>query len=896
MPKKRSSKGRLEEMLDSRRRAEQGNGSRGSHYRGGREDDGTRTGFQNNGRDGNMFVMEEQPFSSSRTHDNPFTSTTAGASSRSRGSNRNSGSRPRRHSLTAQLNASIDLGTGRRTSKVSVNGADGLGPGDDDEDDDEMILLAEEPEHDPVLHRHRSFSPGILGRLGIGRDARPDFRYDDYSTIDWARDTALELKRKKESVRFQGYISQAWDAASGWVLMGAIGVLCGVFAGFIDIGAEWLSDIKEGVCPRAFWLSRKHCCWAEELAEQRDTCELWKSWGEMAGYSIEDDARLAGASFAVRYFAYMGWAALLAGICALLVVRISPYAAGSGIPEVKTILSGFIIRGYFSLWTLAVKALGMVAAVAAGLSLGKEGPLVHVACCCGNALSYLFAKYRLNEAKRREVLSGASAAGVSVAFGAPVGGVLFSLEEVSYYFPHKTMWRSFFAAMVGAVVLSNLNPFLSGHLVKFYVEFDYPWHWFELIPFIIIGVFGGLYGAFFNRFNLNWCSFRNQSALRKYGITEVVCVALVTALLSFPNRFTRSSAADTIAALFSECAPGSVDPLCDDDRSIIMGDLLLACAFKALITIFTFGIKAPAGLFIPTMFVGATFGRVIGMVVEDIVASHESVSMIANACPNPDTCITPGLYAMVGAAATLGGVTRMTVSLVVIMFELTGGLTYILPLMLAVMISKWVGDAFNRDGIYDRHIRLKGFPFLDTKEEFSFATRAVDVMQPPVSADEPPVVLPCDGLTVAGLEDIIRNHTFTGFPIVNNRRDMLPRGYLIRSDALDALAEYKHDPDCDMSAPVQFFEDDAEETSFSRAVGDAMPSEQALDVTAAVHRDVFQVSHTMVMPTVIELFRRMGIRQAIVMREGRLVGILTKKDVIKHMHVMTARHANVQYH
>lgn len=93
-------------------------------------------------------------------------------------------------------------------------------------------------------------------------------------------------------------------------------------------------------------------------------------------------------------------------------------------------------------------------AVAAGLSLGKEGPMVHIAICLGkfstcyacciwlieislfllstgNIFSYLFPKYGRNEAKKREILSAAAAAGVSVAFGAPIGGVLFSLEEVS---------------------------------------------------------------------------------------------------------------------------------------------------------------------------------------------------------------------------------------------------------------------------------------------------------------------------------------------------------------------------------------------------------------------------------------------------------------------------------
>lgn len=119
-------------------------------------------------------------------------------------------------------------------------------------------------------------------------------------------------------------------------------------------------------------------------------------------------------------------------LSALFVITLAPYATGSGIPEVKTILSGYVIHGYLGKITLIVKTMGMILAVGAGLSLGKEGPLVHVACCCGNIFSNLFPKYKGNEAKKREILSAAAAAGVSVAFGAPVGGVLFSLEEVNY--------------------------------------------------------------------------------------------------------------------------------------------------------------------------------------------------------------------------------------------------------------------------------------------------------------------------------------------------------------------------------------------------------------------------------------------------------------------------------
>ncbi|VEL10709.1 unnamed protein product [Protopolystoma xenopodis] len=215
-------------------------------------------------------------------------------------------------------------------------------------------------------------------------------------------------------------------------------------------------------------------------------------------------------AYFVGYLAYVFWAFLFSGLCVLLVKMFAPYACGSGIPEIKTILSGFIIRGYLGKWTLLIKSVGMVLGVAAGLSLGKEGPMVHMAACCGNILAYLFPKYGRNEAKKREtnhfltsdfiicldaltfeqILSASAAAGVAVAFGAPIGGVLFSLEEASYYFPMKTMFRSFFCAMVSANILRMMNPFGVDHLVMFYVDYKAQWHVAELTLFAFLGLLG----------------------------------------------------------------------------------------------------------------------------------------------------------------------------------------------------------------------------------------------------------------------------------------------------------------------------------------------------------------------------------------------------------------------
>ena len=77
--------------------------------------------------------------------------------------------------------------------------------------------------------------------------------------------------------------------------------------------------------------------------------------------------------------------------------------------------------------------------------------------------------------------------------------------QVSYYFPLKTLWRSFFAALVAAFTLRSINPFGNSRLVLFYVEFHTPWHMVELVPFILLGIFGGLWGALFIRANIAWC-------------------------------------------------------------------------------------------------------------------------------------------------------------------------------------------------------------------------------------------------------------------------------------------------------------------------------------------------------------------------------------------------------
>lgn len=204
-------------------------------------------------------------------------------------------------------------------------------------------------------------------------------------------------------------------------------------------------------------------------------CPQWVRWND-AFSNTNSNSSGGGDSYTTigyifDYFMYVLISVSFAFLASWLVVVYSAKGrvVGSGIPEVKTILGGFIIRKFLGVRTLFIKSMTLVLAVASGLNLGKEGPLVHISCSWSHILSRRFDKYKLNEVKRRELLSAAAAAGVSVAFGAPLGGVLFSLESVSSYFPPKTMWRSFWCAIAATLVIRYIDPFNTGQLVQFSV-------------------------------------------------------------------------------------------------------------------------------------------------------------------------------------------------------------------------------------------------------------------------------------------------------------------------------------------------------------------------------------------------------------------------------------------
>ncbi|KAH5283653.1 chloride channel protein [Parastagonospora nodorum] len=693
-------------------------------------------------------------------------------------------------------------------------------------------------------------------------------RYEDFTTIDWVQDAAREQLRRKarrnrralgsrdtgKRNRVRRIVAEAYDAGQAWIVVTLVGAAIGLNAAILNIVTEWLSDIKLGHCTTAFYLNESFCCWGSEAG-----CAEWKTWG--------------GDFWPVSYVLYIGFAALFSFTAARLVKSFAPYAAGSGISEMKCIIAGFVMKGFLGATTLGIKSIGLPLAIASGLSVGKEGPSVHYAVCTGNVISRFFDKYRRNAAKTREILSASAAAGVGVAFGSPIGGVLFSLEEMSNYFPLKTLWRSYFCALVATAVLAAMNPFRTGQLVMFQVKYDQGWHFFEILFYLIIGIFGGLYGAFVMKWNLKMQVFRKKY-LAAYPITEAVTLAVITAIICYPNMFLRIDMTESMEILFQECKTGhDYDKLCDrDQRWHMIGSLAIATVIRTLLVIISFGCKVPAGIFVPSMAVGAAFGRMVGIFVQHI---HESFpgSAFFNACSPDGPCITPGTYAFLGAAASLSGIMHISISVVVIMFEITGALTYILPTMIVVGVTKFISERFGHGGIADRMIYLNGYPFLDSKEDHTFGVPVSQCMSTHV------ISLASSGLTLKHLDRILAaDQSYQGYPIVDDEKMLL--GYIGRTELRYAVEKAREEgvgggTKCCFTSPSSSLSSSTSELDFSRYI-DPTP---------------LTVHPRLPLETVMELFKKMGPRVILIEYRGRLTGLVTIKDCLKYQFKVEAGHA-----
>ncbi|XP_047727137.1 chloride channel protein ClC-Ka isoform X2 [Prionailurus viverrinus] len=450
--------------------------------------------------------------------------------------------------------------------------------------------------------------------------------------------------------------------------------------------------------------------------------------------------REIGDSHLLRYLSWTVYPVALVSFSSGFSQSITPFSGGSGIPELKTILSGVVLEDYLDIKNFGAKVVGLTCTLATGstLFLGKVGPFVHLSVMIAAYLGRVHTKAigePENKSKQNEMLVAAAAVGVATVFAAPFSGVLFSIEVMSSHFSVWDYWRGFFAATCGAFMFRLLAVFNSEQetitsLYKTNFRVDVPFDLPEIFFFVALGAICGILSCAYLFCQRTFLGFvkTNRVTSKLLATSKPLysaLAALVLASITYPpgvGRFiaSRLSMKQHLESLFDNNSwalmtrnssppwPEELDPQnlwfeWYHPRFTIFGTLAFFLVMKFWMLILATTIPMPAGYFMPIFILGAAIGRLIGEALA--VAFPEGI--VAGGVTNP---IMPGGYALAGAAAFSGAVTH-TISTALLAFELTGQIVHALPVLMAVLAANAIAQSF-QPSFYDGTIIVKKLPYL----------------------------------------------------------------------------------------------------------------------------------------------------------------------------------------
>ena len=388
---------------------------------------------------------------------------------------------------------------------------------------------------------------------------------------------------------------------------------------------------------------------------------------------------------------------------------ISPDADGSGIPEMKTVLSGVPIYRYFSFNAFIGKSLGIFAAIVSGASVGKVGPYVHLSCliCTRLMKSSYFEKIDKSTSMKTTMLSIACATGITFALGCPLGGVLFSIESTASIYMVSNLWKSFFSSVICCFITKIFYGDFSIKVIDDTTAINVNFV-FKLINFIIIGIMTGIVGAscatlvskgvyIRKKINISWLNNRFKFA----AIT-----ALITASTTFFIPGLRNFDKPIIIHLFS-----ANDLSIEDWQHPGEGwYLLISCFSKYCLTVLGLSCTMPSGVFGPMFTVGALLGRFYGHLIYTIFGINMESA-----------------FAMAASAGAFSGFSH-TISSALMIFELAGQTKYLPYLLISGLIANLIGQGLSM-GIFDVLLAIKNLPYLPAiKSNDSYSMSAGELM------------------------------------------------------------------------------------------------------------------------------------------------------------------------
>ncbi|XP_035294778.1 chloride channel protein ClC-Ka isoform X5 [Cricetulus griseus] len=484
--------------------------------------------------------------------------------------------------------------------------------------------------------------------------------------------------------------------------------------------------------------------------------------------------REVGDGHLLRYLSWTVYPVALLSFSSGFSQSITPFSGGSGLPELKTMLSGVVLEDYLDIKNFGAKVVGLSCTLATGstIFLGKVGPFVHLSVMISAYLGRVRAKTMgesQNKAKEIEMLAAAAAVGVATVFAAPFSGVLFSIEVMSSHFSVWNYWRGFFAATCGAFMFRLLAVFNSEQetitsIYKTRFRVDVPFDLPEIFFFVALGAICGVLSCVYLFCQRNFLRFikTNRYTAKLLATSKpsyAALAALILASITYPpgvGRFmaSRLSMAEHLRTLFDNNSwalmtrnssppwPAEPDPQnlwfeWYHPRFTIFGTLAFFLVMKFWMLILATTIPMPAGYFMPIF--------------------------------------------IIGAAAFSGAVTH-TISTALLAFELTGQIVHALPVLMAVLAANVISQNC-QPSFYDGTIMAKKLPYLPW-------IRGRKIGSHPVSVEH----FMNSTLTILAkdmpLEEVIKAVTSTDvaqFPLVETRESQILVGIVERTHLVQAL-------------------------------------------------------------------------------------------------------------
>ena len=619
------------------------------------------------------------------------------------------------------------------------------------------------------------------------------------------------------------------------------------------------------------------------------------------------------------YARYFGFSILFAILALLPIALIRPVAAGSGIAEAKAVLNGIKIPRCTELTSAACKAVSLIFAEATALPIGLEGPLIFIGMSIGENFNRLvprkFPELR-SWRQKRDLAAVGTAAGVAAAFLSPIGGILFAVEEGASFVSTKMLWQCFAAGITVVIfeylwlviaedLIGGKRPF-AFQLAKFsgisgqntFVFQPPRFAFYEYFVMICVGAVGGIIGACFVEASKKLTQFRLkhiQTFRRK--VVEMTFLAALAATLLFwlpaLPKVSRCHSVDLVQAhdeflVQFNCSNDEYNDLATLLRTPLSVAINLlfyesAEAFSAIscviagLTIFlllllTFGSSTAIGIFIPLLYVGAAIGRAFGLIYKEFDVRT---------------------YAILGATASLNGVVRVLISLPAIMMETTTISSFVSPLMIVCLVSRYIGNGmFRSEGLYDEILKIREIPFLEEeppKVTKRLVLRAKDLM----SSDLVRLQL---RMQVRDIFLILQEHDHLDFPVTDPSKGGQLVGSLSRATLKTILwkkAMGDSSIECgDSSAQAENPNLSYDEIEFDRLenISDAdlfkhfEGEEQCLYMYVSLDKYITLSPITFdedgSAERAYELFRTLGLRQLIVIdSDKRPIGVVTRFDL-----------------